>query len=66
MLYIRYGISVYYIRKESFKRLCHICDYASNCKSDLNRHLAIYGIGERYKYDQCNNDCSQQYQIGVT
>jgi len=45
-------------RKETWKHLCHICDYATNGKSDLTKHLAVHGIGDRVKCDQCDKDFS--------
>ena len=43
-------------RKENWKHLCHICEYATNIKKDLPQHLAVHGIGERFKCDKCNKD----------
>jgi len=45
-------------RKETWKHLCHICDYAANMKSSLTYHLAVHGIGERFKCDKCDKDFS--------
>jgi len=45
-------------RKETWKHLCHICDYATNQKQNLTRHLAVHGIGDRFKCDQCDKDFS--------
>jgi len=54
-------------RKESWKHLCHMCDYATNGKSDLTKHLAVHGIGDRFKCDQCDKHfatkCSLQKHI---
>jgi len=47
-------------RRESWKHLCHICDYATNLKGDLTRHLASHGIGERFRCDQCEKDFSRK------
>ena len=41
-------------RKETWKHLCHICDYATDNKGNLTDHLLVHGIGERQKCDQCN------------
>jgi len=43
-------------RKENWKHLCHICDYATNMKGHLTAHLATHGIGERFKCDKCDKD----------
>ena len=43
-------------RKNNWKCLCHICDYATNSKWDLGCHLRSHGIGERYQCDQCDRD----------
>jgi len=40
-------------RKETWKHLCHICDYATNNKPHLTIHLAVHGIGDRFTCDQC-------------
>ena len=46
-------------RKETWKHLCHLCDYATNCKSTLTHHLVVHGIGERFKCDKCDKDFSR-------
>jgi len=43
-------------RKETWKHLCHICDYAENKKYHLTKHLSVHGIGDRFKCDQCDKD----------
>ena len=43
-------------REETWKHLCHICDYATNRKPDLTLHLVVHGIGDRFKCDQCEKD----------
>ena len=45
-------------RKETWKNLCYICDYATNRKDFLSNHLAVHGIGDRFKCDQCDKDFS--------
>ena len=41
-------------RKNNFKNLCHICDYATNnTATDLKKHLHIHGIGVRFKCEKC-------------
>ena len=45
-------------RKETWKQLCHICDFATKHKSSLTIHLAVHGIGARFKCDQCEKDFS--------
>ena len=47
-------------RKEAWKHLCHICDYATNPKSYLTRHLTTHGIGKRFKCDKCEKVYSQK------
>ena len=47
-------------RKQTWKHLCHICDFATNHKSTLTGHLIVHGIGERYKCDQCDKDYSKK------
>jgi len=39
-------------RRETWKHLCHLCDYATNMKSNLIDHLAVHGIGDRFKCDR--------------
>jgi len=46
-------------RKENWKYLCHICDYATHNAGHLKTHLHVHGIGERFKCDQCDKDFSQ-------
>ena len=41
-------------RKETWNHLCHICDYATKRKDRLITHLAVHGIGDRFKCDQCD------------
>jgi len=43
-------------RKETWKHLCHVCDYVTNRKGNLANHLAVHGIGDRFKCDQCDKD----------
>jgi len=52
-------------RKEIWKHLCHICDYATNTKNILTRHLAVHGIVERLKCDQCDKDFSTKINLQV-
>ena len=47
-------------RKKIWKHLCHICDYATNIKDALKIHLAVHGIGERFKCDKCEKDFSRK------
>ena len=47
-------------RKEIWKHLCHICDYATNSKQTLTQHLAVHGIGERFKCDKCDQNFSRK------
>jgi len=47
-------------RKETWKYLCHICDYATNSKANLPRHLFVHGIGERFKCDECDKNFSHK------
>jgi len=41
-------------RKETWKHICHICDYATNRSDFLTLHLAVHGIGDRLKCNQCD------------
>ena len=50
-------------RKETWKHLCHICDYATNKKVSLTRHLFVHGIGERFKCDKCEKDFAQKSSL---
>ena len=50
-------------RKETWKHLCGICDYATNRKSNVTQHLAAHGIGERFKCDKCDKDFSQKAHL---
>ena len=43
-------------RKETWKHLCHICDYGTNKPGNLAMHLSVHGIGDRFKCDQCDKD----------
>ena len=52
-------------RKETWKHLCHICDYATNKKGNLTHHLAVHGIGDRFKCDQCDKDFSAEYSLHI-
>ena len=45
-------------RKETWKHICHICDYSTNTKQALALHLAVHGIVDRFKCDQCDKDFS--------
>ena len=47
-------------RKENWKHLCHICDYASNNTGHLKTHLYVHGIGERFKCDKCDKDFARK------
>jgi len=50
-------------RKENWKYLCHICDYATNHKGTLTTHLTFHGIGARFKCDKCDKDFAQKGQL---
>jgi len=50
-------------RKETWKHLCHICDYATNRKDNLTQHLFVHGIGHRFKCDQCDKDFSTKANL---
>ena len=50
-------------RKETWKYLCQICDYATNTKQHLTYHLAVHGIGDRFKCDQCEKDFSTKSHL---
>jgi len=50
-------------RKQTWKHLCHICDYATNKKECLTNHLAVHGIGDRFKCDQCDKDFSAKCSL---
>ena len=52
-------------RKETWKHLCHICDYATNKKGHLNYHLAVHGIGDRFKCDQCEKEFSSKSNLNT-
>ena len=39
-------------RKENYKHLCHVCDFATHAKAFLIRHLQVHGIGDRLKCDK--------------
>ena len=42
------------IKKQRWKYLCHICDYGSKMKGNLNAHLnATHRLGKRHKCDKC-------------
>ena len=45
-------------RKETWKHICDICDYATNNKDRMARHITVHGIGDRFKCDQCDKDFS--------
>jgi len=45
-------------RKETWKHLCYICDFATNREDCLTKHLVVHGIGNRFKCDQCDKDYS--------
>ena len=47
-------------RKQTWKHLCHICDFVTNVKGGLTYHLCVHGIGERFKCDQCDKDFSKK------
>ena len=50
-------------RKENWKHLCHMCDYATNTKQRLTVHLAVHGFGDRFKCDQCDKDYSTKWSL---
>ena len=50
-------------RKETWKHLCHMCDYATHAKQNLSTHLAVHGIGDRFKCDQCEKDYSTKVAL---
>ena len=50
-------------RKETWKYLCHICDYAVNRQDHLTIHLAAHGIGDRFKCDQCDKEFLTKYHL---
>jgi len=52
-------------RKETWKHFCHICDYVTNTKHVLTTHLAVHGIGERFKCEKCEKDFSQRGQLKI-
>ena len=47
-------------RKENWKHLCNICDYATNLKGNLTTHWTVHGIGERFKCDKCEKYFAQK------
>ena len=47
-------------RKETWKHLCHICDYATHSTSCLTNHLTVHGIGKPFKCEKCDKDFSQK------
>jgi len=49
--------------KETWKHICHVCDYATNRKGNLTNHLAVHGIGDRFKCDQCDKDFPTKYSL---
>ena len=52
-------------RKENWKHLCQICDYATNNNGNLTSHLFVHGIGDRYKCDKCEKDFGQKIQLKI-
>ena len=52
-------------RKQGWKHLCSICDYANNLKGNLTRHLFVHGIGERFKCDKCDRDFTTKHSLEV-
>jgi len=50
-------------RKEKWKHLCNICDYATNKKGHLTTHSPVHGIGERFKCDKCDKDFTHQSNL---
>ena len=52
-------------RKETWKHLCHMCDYATNKKDSLTKHLYVHGIGDRFKCDQCNKDFRAKQKLQI-
>ena len=50
-------------RKETWKYLCHICDYATNTQQRLAIHLAVHGIGDRLKCNQCDKHFSTKMHL---
>jgi len=52
-------------RKETWKHLCHVCDFATNKKQRLTNHLTVHGIGDRFKCDQCDKDFSRKGHLNM-
>jgi len=52
-------------RNEIWRHLCHICDFATNYKGNLTRHLAVHGIGDRFECDQCGKDFPTKTNLRV-
>ena len=50
-------------QKEMWKHLCQICDYATNMKVHLTRHLAVHGIGKRFKCDKCDKEFAYKQSL---
>jgi len=50
-------------RKETWRHLCHICDFAINRKEHLTNHLGVHGIGDRFKCDKCDKDFSAKCNL---
>jgi len=50
-------------RKETWKHLCHLCDYATNHNGHLTNHLGAHGIGDRFKCDQCEKDFATKVSL---
>lgn len=50
-------------RKETWKHLCDICDYATNKKWSLTTHLVLHGFGDRFKCAQCDKDFSNKSSL---
>jgi len=50
-------------RKENWKHLCHICDYATNKKYNLTSHLYVHAIGDRFKCDECDKDFASKNHL---
>ena len=50
-------------RQETWKHLCHLCDYGANTKQILTTHLAVHGIGDRFKCGQCDKDYSTKTHL---
>ena len=50
-------------RKQNWKHLCHVCDYATNMKGHLRTHLFVHGIGSHFECGQCNMKFTQKTNL---